>query len=150
MTDVASIQIEGLDRVLARLEKIGKIPQEELAKVGKSGMEIYVEGPAKEKCPVDEGRLRGSIVTITENDSVKTGTNVNYGRYIEFGTGIYAEGGRGRQTPWVYLYSGHKGRAGFRTTRGAHAQPFLRPAWDNGKKKVIEHIRNELRKAVQV
>jgi HK97 gp10 family phage protein len=149
MTDIASIEVIGIDRVLARFERIGRRIDAELQKAGKEGMELYVEGPAKEKCPVDEGRLRGSIVTISEINSVKTGTNVKYGPNVEFGTGIYAEKGQGRQTPWVYYYKGHKGRAGFRYTHGQHAQPFLRPAWDNGKRNVVKHVKNQLRKIVK-
>lgn len=34
--------------------------------------------------------------------SVIVGTDVEYGGYQELGTGIYAEGGGGRPTPWVY------------------------------------------------
>jgi HK97 gp10 family phage protein len=148
LTEIASIEIEGMDKLVAKLERLGMNVPRILRTTGKDGMMIYVEGPAKEKCPVDEGRLRGSIVTVVENDGVKTGTNVKYGPYVEFGTGLYAESGQGRKTPWVYYYSGHKGRAGFRMTRGQFAHPFLRPAWDNGKKNVVEHVRAQLRKAI--
>jgi HK97 gp10 family phage protein len=54
--------------------------------------------------------------------------------YIEFGTGIYAKGGRGRKTPWVYSPA-----AGvFFTTQGMHAQPFMGPAYEVGRRVAIE------------
>lgn len=149
LTDVATLEIEGLDKLSAKLEAVGKRLESEFFAAGKSGMQIYVEGPAKENCPIDEGRLRGSIVTVKEGDTIKTGTNVKYGPDVEFGTGIHAENGQGRQTPWVYYYSGHKGNPGFRTTHGQPAQPFLRPAFDSGKQDVIEYVKDQLRKAIR-
>ena len=44
------------------------------------------EGYAKEKCPVDTGRLRNSISYATDDDSVYIGTNVEYAAYVELGT----------------------------------------------------------------
>ena len=38
------------------------------------------------KCPVDTGRLAGSITSRVEGDTVTIGTNVEYGKYVEFGT----------------------------------------------------------------
>ena len=62
------------------------------------------EGYAKKQCPVDTGELRSSISHLVDEDqkAVYIGTNSEYGPYVELGTGIYAEGGGGRPTPWVY------------------------------------------------
>lgn len=53
---------------------------------------------------IDTGRLKSSISSAVdeENNCVYIGTNVEYAIYHEFGTGRYAEGGGGRQTPWMY------------------------------------------------
>lgn len=53
---------------------------------------------------VDTGAMRNSISHLVDiNDqSVYIGTNIEYAIYHEFGTGIYLEGGGGRQTPWAY------------------------------------------------
>jgi len=53
---------------------------------------------------VDTGAMRNSINHQVANDenAVYVGTNQEYAPYHEYGTGIYAEGGRGRQTPWNY------------------------------------------------
>lgn len=59
---------------------------------------------AAEKAPVDTGTLKGSIAPAVDiaNNCVYVGTDVDYAIYHEFGTGKYAEGGAGRQTPWAY------------------------------------------------
>ncbi|UTQ10089.1 hypothetical protein NMK97_03340 [Bacillus amyloliquefaciens] len=53
----------------------------------------------------------------------------DYAVYVEYGTGIYAEEGGGRQTPWVY-YDTKLNR--WVVTRGMRAQPFWNPAVDEG------------------
>lgn len=78
---------------------------------------------AKSLCPVDTGALRNSITYAVDGDDCFIGTNLEYGKYVEFGTGAYAEGG-GRQTPWVYV--DHNGD--FHLTNGQKAQPFIRPS----------------------
>lgn len=46
-----------------------------------------IEKDAKQKCPVDTGRLRGSITTnIISAYSGEVGTNVEYAEYVEYGT----------------------------------------------------------------
>ena len=53
---------------------------------------------------IDTGAMRNSIShQVDLNDqSVMIGTNIEYAIYHELGTGIYLEGGGGRQTPWAY------------------------------------------------
>ena len=88
------------------------------------GMEA--EGYAKDLVPVDTGRLRNGIThAVAENEmAAYVGTNVEYGVYQELGTGIYAEGGGGRPTPWVY----QDANGNWHWTAGNPAQPFLKPA----------------------
>lgn len=84
------------------------------------------EGYAKDLAPYDTNRLKNSITHQVNDDemSVIIGTDVEYGVYQELGTGIYAEGGGGRPTPWVY--QDEKGN--WHYTRGNKAHPFLKPA----------------------
>ena len=53
---------------------------------------------------VDTGLLRDSISHAVDESNlcVYIGTDVDYAIYHEFGTGIYAEGGGGRQDPWMF------------------------------------------------
>lgn len=84
------------------------------------------EGYAKDLCPVDTGQLRNSISHVVDDgeNAVYIGTALEYGTYVELGTGKYAEGGGGRPTPWVYQDS----KGNWHYTRGNPAQPFLKPA----------------------
>jgi len=94
-----------------------------------------IEEDAKLLSAVDSGALQTDIkyiVDMTDN-VVRIGTAIEYSPYVEFGTGIYAEGGNGRKTPWFYDYKGKKGPKGRRRTVGQKPQPFLRPALDQRK-----------------
>lgn len=53
---------------------------------------------------IDTGAMHNGIShQVDLNDqSVYIGTNIEYAIYHELGTGIYLEGGGGRQTPWAY------------------------------------------------
>lgn len=134
-------EVEGLQELQSKLKEIAKVlSTDEFLKFGEAGMTVHVEAEAKRRCPVDESRLRPSIVTVIDKEKVITGTNVEYGPYVEYGTGKYAEGGKGRKTPWAYKYEGKKGPKGWRMTEGQHAQPYMRPSWDEGKSKVVSHM----------
>ena len=64
---------------------------------------LAAEGYAKLNCPVDTGRLRGSISHAVNGNQAVIGTNVEYAAYVEFGTGSGAAGGNGtNKTSWVY------------------------------------------------
>lgn len=51
---------------------------------------LNVQAAAKERAPVDTGRLRNSIATEFERDGLTgiVGTNVEYAPYQEFGTSV--------------------------------------------------------------
>lgn len=44
------------------------------------------EGYAKEETPVDTGRLINSIAHVEDEDATYIGTNVEYAKYVEFGS----------------------------------------------------------------
>lgn len=87
---------------------------------------LVAEGYAKKLCPVDTGNLRNSITHMVDEQEPAAiiGTDSEYGAYVELGTGIYAEDGGGRPTPWVY----QDAKGNWHYTRGNKAQPFLKPA----------------------
>ncbi len=105
------------------LEQFGKGLRQyrrDLEKALKKAMEktvLEIEAEAKKRCPVDTGRLRASI-----NPKVKSptegsvGTNVEYAKYVEYGTRR-----RGNHP-------------------GMRAQPFLEPAFIAGKKKAKKYF----------
>lgn len=63
------------------------------------------------------------------SDSVYIGTNVEYGIYVELGTGIYASEGNGRKTPWMWVDEKGVGH----WTHGIKPKHFLKRA-------ITEHI----------
>ncbi|MDO6633505.1 HK97-gp10 family putative phage morphogenesis protein [Bacillus thuringiensis] len=95
----------------------------------------FVSSKAKLLAAVDTGNLRRSISSKAEKEKVVIGTSSDYGIYIEKGTGIYAEDGDGRKTPWMY----RDPKTGKMVkTQGQHAQPFLRPAAENNKPQITQ------------
>lgn len=134
-------QIENLDKLLNKLEKLEKI---DLDKVLNKAC-ILVENDAKKKCPVGTGELRNSITHEVEGTEAIVGTNTEYAPYVEFGTGIFSSMGNGRQTPWSYQdVEGH-----WHTTIGQQPQPYLNPALDENRSKIVDLFKEELKKGVQ-
>lgn len=105
--------------------KVLQIERDTLRKV-LTAWGIMAQGYATEYCPKDTGNLSQSIDygLIEDNMEMQVGTNVEYAPYVELGTGIYAEDGNGRKTPWVYKDTEGK----WHRTSGMKAQPYLRPA----------------------
>ena len=90
---------------------------------------------------VDTGRLRNSISHATDDDSAYIGTNVEYGVYVELGTGIYASEG-GRSTPWSYKDD----EGNWHTTVGMKPRPYLAPAVQEHVDEYKELVENYMRK----
>lgn len=86
---------------------------------------LVAEEYAKKLCPVDTGNLRDSITHMIDEQEPAAiiGTDSDDGAYVELGTGIYAEGGGGRPTPWVY----QDAKGNWHMTHGNKPQPFLKP-----------------------
>lgn len=119
----------------------------------------FVQGTAKDLCPVDLGQLRNSIRTTTRKSKYKVTalvhTNTEYAAYVEFGTGKVGE-----TTPVANKYPGPlsykqtKWRAripdvGWRYVAGQSAQPFLYPALKNNESKVRDNIANDLKQVIR-
>ncbi|MCY8035638.1 HK97 gp10 family phage protein [Bacillus sonorensis] len=107
------------DQVIRRVKRI----------IAETAEIIY--GQAVALAPVEDGNLKNSIEVNYYDGGLKAKITVgaSYAIYVEFGTGIYAEEGNGRKTPWVY-FNEKLGRYVF--TRGMHAQPFFFPAVEAG------------------
>ena len=136
------IKFEGLDKLIDKIEDIGDV--QAIASAMQDACNL-VEGAAKDKAPKDTGALRRSITSKIEiNGSEIDGivfTPLEYAPHVEYGTGIYSENGNGRQTPWVYIDD----KGNYHYTHGQHPQPFLRPALEENKDKVIKRIKGALK-----
>lgn len=150
--DVASFSLEGFEEFRQKLAALGADVSKELGKAGKAAMELTIEAAAKRKVEEnksnDTGTLRASIKTeLVDESTVRTGSTVAYAPYVEYGTGIYAEGGDGRTTPWLWKVDSKKWADIFGIPRGttilwygSHPHPFLRPAVDENKDKISEEM----------
>ena len=106
---------------------------------------LVAEGYAKKLAPVDTGNLRNSITheVVEDENAVYIGTNNEYAAYVELGTGIYAEGGGGRPTPWVY----QDANGNWHYTHGKKPKPFLKPAVTDHTDKYREIIKDAFENA---
>lgn len=154
------IKIEGLEDVLARLEKVAdkKTIKKTLGKAC-----AKVERAAREKAPKGQGDLRRSITSeVREEGNEIIGvifTPLEYAPYVEYGTGLFAEEG-GKDGYWVYVKDStikSNKNAGKRYTldeakqivammradgleayytNGRQATPFMRPALNENREEV--------------
>ena len=82
------------------------------------------------------GALKASITFVVSavQKTVIIGSNLLYSIYVELGTGIFAEKGDGRKTPWVWQdFNGM-----WHFTLGMAPRPFLRPAVEDHIKELQE------------
>ena len=102
-----------------------------------------VESSAKQNASncKETGALQNSIISTVEttNDAVigYVSTNLEYAPYVEYGTGLFAESGNGRQTPWKY----QDDEGNWHTTKGQHPQPFMRPALSENKQNILRVVK---------
>ena len=132
-----NVKVEGLDEILKRLNKVVN-PDSVANALGQAC--ALVERSAKQKAPKGDGDLRRSItskVDIAEQQGIVF-TALEYAPYVEYGTGLFAEDGNGRQdVPWHY--QDEKGE--WHTTSGQEPQPFMRPALDENRQEIIRIIK---------
>ena len=95
---------------------------------------LVVERSAKQKAPKDTGALARSITSKVEGLEGTVYSPLEYAPYVEYGTGIFAEGGNGRKTPW--LYEDDSGETHF--TRGQHPHPYMRPALSDNRNQITQ------------
>lgn len=81
------IHIEGLDSVRDMLNERAEQIAANIAKGVAEAGEL-VKGAAKDLAPVKSGALRDSITSEADGNTAIVGTNIEYGIYVEFGTGV--------------------------------------------------------------
>lgn len=148
--------IVGLESLLNKLNKLGGNVEETLYNsVAKQTK--FVQGEAKELCPVDTGDLRNSIKADTEknkNEIVGTvSTNSDHAAFVEFGTGKVGER-TNTNTKVNVSYKQDKWLAnipdvGPRWIEGQPAQPYLYPALKNNEDKILENIKSDVKQAIR-
>jgi HK97 gp10 family phage protein len=128
------VKFEGIENIILKFEEIADTGNTEKAMQKAC---LLVEGAAKKKAPKDTGALRNSITSKVEQDSGSIKgivfTPLEYAPYVEYGTGLFAEEGNGRKTPWTYE---DEKTGDLIYTRGQKPQPYLRPALYENRDKI--------------
>ncbi len=133
------ITMEGLEEILSSIDKLDDTTGLEQA-IGKAC--ALVEGSAKRLAPKDSGELRRSITSKVEGTEGVIYTPLEYAPYVEFGTGLFAESGGRADVPWCY--KDDKGE--WHSTSGQHPQPFMRPALNENRNRIVEILKEGVSK----
>ena len=137
--------VTGGEELARNFAKVGKELFSETEKAIEAAC-LFVEGEAKKKAPVDTGLLRNSISHRVRSLPLQVvgevGSATEYAAYQEFGTGIYAKDGNGRKTPW-FVALPNDDRF---WTHGAEPKPFLTPAVNENKSKIVRIIEKFLKR----
>ena len=137
------IKFEGLDKIIEKIEDFDDVHA--MTSAMQDACNIVVDA-AIDKAPRKTGALRRSIKSKVEltGNSIEgiVYSPLEYAPYQEFGTGLFAENGDGRKTGWAYEDE-KTGETIF--TRGNRPHPFLRPAVNENKDKIINIIKGALK-----
>ena len=132
-----SIKFEGLEELFDSLEELEDTTNVEAA-LGTAC--ALVEAAAKQKAPKGTGELRRSITSKVENMEGVVYTPLEYAPYVEYGTGLFAENGGRTDVPWSYLDE----RGEWHTTSGMHPIPYMRPALNENREKILRILKEGL------
>ena len=135
--DSLNIQVEGLDRVLERLDALDSVEKLNAA-LGKAC--ALVERSAKQKAPKGNGELRRSITSKVDDLQGIVFTPLEYAPYVEYGTGLFAENGGRMDVPWNY----QDDKGDWHSTRGMHPKPYMRPALDENREQIKRILKDGL------
>ena len=132
-----SIEFRGLDNIYSKLDNIANTQKIETA-LGEAC--AIVERSAKQKAEKDTGALRRSIQSKVKDLEGIVYTPLEYAPYREYGTGLFAENGGRLDVPWNY----QDDKGVWHKTSGAKPHPFMRPALNENRKKIIEILKEGL------
>lgn len=113
-------KVEGVEQLNKKLGGLIQKASGQQLKTAVHAGGVVIETPTKAKAPVLTGNLRRSIHTESESTGPhsaqsRTGTNVEYGPHVEFGTS------------------------------SQRAQPYLRPAYDENKAAAVDEVADVLK-----
>lgn len=142
--------ISNLAQVKAELERKLEAAGEDIGQRMETHAKLYITAgvyQSPEGWYVRTGNLRNSISHAKEKDDdgntvVAVGSRVEYAPWVELGTGVYAEDGQGRKTPWRYQDS----NGNWHTTSGIPPRPYIRPAVERHIEEYQEILKEKLEK----
>lgn len=131
--------------VLRELERITAKTLEELGLTGEAYAKLNAPVGTPESTGVEGygpgGTLRNSIAHASKDGVAYIGTNLATAPYVELGTGIHADGGKGRKTPWVWIDKNGKPHK----TYGMKPRHFLKKAVQDHQREYKAIIENNLK-----
>ena len=140
-----SIEFQGMNELLDSLEDLADASQLEAAMARACAL-VEREAKIKAQDLGGEGALARSIQSKIEKDNTDIKgivfTTLEYAPYVEYGTGIEAEGGNGRKdVPWSY----QDDKGDWHTTSGMKPQPYMRPALDENREEILRILQEGLK-----
>nr|DAW96689.1 MAG TPA: putative tail component [Bacteriophage sp.] len=129
-----NVEFEGAEKLIARLDKMS---DEAAHKKSLETAALLVERSAREKAPKDTGALRRSIRSKVEGLEGIIYTPLEYAPYVEYGTGLFAEGNGRKDVPWNY----QDDKGNWHSTSGLKPQPFMRPSLDENREKILDILK---------
>lgn len=128
MPDINITFEDNSGEVLRELERITAKTLEELGLTGEAYAKLNAPVGTPESTGVEGygpgGTLRNSIAHASKDGVAYVGSDIFYASYVELGTGLHAEGGKGRKTPWVWIDKNGKPHK----TYGMKPRHFLKKA----------------------
>ena len=132
--------IVGTDALLKKFKSFGEEGERKFKQVTSVAAQEIKKG-AKDRAPVDTGKLRQSIFNRQQKGiSQKIFTAEPYAAYLEFGTGGLVDVPQG----WEDLASRFRGKG--KKQISLPAQPYLYPAFKEGSKQYVKDLDKELDK----
>ena len=145
MADIDINFIDNSGEVLKELERITAKTLEELGLTAEAYAKLNAPVGTPESTGVKGygpgGTLRNSIAHASKDDVAYVGSNNFYASYVELGTGIHAEGGKGRKSPWVWIDKNGKPHK----TYGMKPRHFLKKAVQDHQREYKAIIENNLK-----
>ncbi len=145
MPDINIAFEDNSGEVLKELERITAKTLEELGLIAEGYAKINAPVGTPESTGVEGygpgGTLRQSIAHASKDGVAYIGTNTYYAPYVELGTGIHADEGKGRKTPWVWIDKNGKPHK----TNGMKPRHFLKKAVQDHQREYKAIIENNFK-----
>jgi HK97 gp10 family phage protein len=161
MTDIA-IEVQGLEELQKENERMIEDLHGRPMLEGMRDATLIVQRDAVKNAPVDTGRLRASITSDVRLEGRRdvvgvVGSNVVYAPYMEFGTGVFAGGGRHFPPPsalgvWARRHGFANGYVVARAiwmAGGLRPRKYLERAFDDNYEKIVGLVGGAVGKVVR-
>ena len=144
------IEVKGLSKLTEKLHSVGA-NVDAIVDVGLHRGAEKISNDAvrliEQQKAYDTGRLHGSISVEPIAGGYSVGTNVKYGVFIEYGTGIAGDSSvpHTQRSSWRYKTADGK----WHTAKAMRPRPFMRPALKNNANNVVNYVKKTLIDALQ-